>query len=104
MKVGSRQPTNWDIGPWRCVERPDDAGRATGMNRSQIEITGFAKTGGPLTKRITVAADGSLHSDGSACVMSVAGPAAPVRHARRIRRVHRSSWSQRSHRSRCSAR
>ena len=40
------------------------------MSRSQIEITGFAKSGGPLTKRITVAADGSLHSDGSACVMS----------------------------------
>jgi hypothetical protein len=40
------------------------------MNRSQIEITGFVKSGGPLTKRIVVAADGSLHSDGSACVMS----------------------------------
>jgi hypothetical protein len=41
------------------------------MNRSQVEITGFAKPGGPLTKRIKLAADGSLHSDGSACVMSV---------------------------------
>ena len=51
---------------------------ATSMNRNQIEITGFAKSGGPLTKRITVAADGSLHSDGSACVMS-AGSACRLR-------------------------
>ena len=35
-----------------------------------IEITGFIKKDGPLTKRISLAADGSLLSDGSACVMS----------------------------------
>lgn len=35
-----------------------------------IEITGFASDVGPLTKRIKLAADGSLISDGSACVMS----------------------------------
>ena len=35
-----------------------------------VEITTLTKAGGPLTKRITLAADGSLHSDGSACVMS----------------------------------
>jgi hypothetical protein len=35
-----------------------------------IEITALTKTGGPLTKRITLLQDGSLHSDGSACVMS----------------------------------
>ncbi len=35
-----------------------------------IEITRLVKTGGPLTKRITLAPDGSLHSDGTACVMS----------------------------------
>ena len=35
-----------------------------------IEITALTKTGGPLTKRIALAQDGSLHSDGSACVMS----------------------------------
>ncbi len=35
-----------------------------------IEITALAKTGGPLTKRITLAPDGSLHSDGSACIMA----------------------------------
>jgi hypothetical protein len=29
----------------------------------------FTKSGGPLTKSITLAADGSLKSDGSACVM-----------------------------------
>ncbi len=35
-----------------------------------IEITALTKIGGPLTKRITLLPDGSLHSDGSACVMS----------------------------------
>src|SRR4051794_31102532 len=35
-----------------------------------IEITVLTKTGGPLTKRISLAPDGSLCSDGSACVMS----------------------------------
>jgi hypothetical protein len=35
-----------------------------------IEITSIAKTGGPLTKRISLAQDGSLKSDGSACVMT----------------------------------
>ncbi len=35
-----------------------------------IEITSLTKAGGPLTKRIALAPDGSLHSDGSACVMS----------------------------------
>ena len=35
-----------------------------------IEITTLTKTGGPLTKRISLASDGTLHSNGSACVMS----------------------------------
>lgn len=35
-----------------------------------IEITGLASSTGPLTKRISLAADGSLISDGSACVMA----------------------------------
>ena len=35
----------------------------------RIEITHIAKAGGPLAKRIFLAADGSLKSDGSACVM-----------------------------------
>jgi hypothetical protein len=34
------------------------------------EITAFTKTGGPLTKRISLAADGTIISDGSACVIS----------------------------------
>jgi hypothetical protein len=34
-----------------------------------IEITIFTKAGGPLTKRISLAADDSVKSDGSACVM-----------------------------------
>jgi hypothetical protein len=35
-----------------------------------MEVAIIAKGGGPLTKRISLAADGSLKSDGSACVMS----------------------------------
>ena len=35
-----------------------------------IEIIALAKEGGPLTKRISLTADGSLHSDGSGCVMA----------------------------------
>jgi hypothetical protein len=34
------------------------------------ELTLLRKSGGPLTKTISLAADGSVHSDGSACVMS----------------------------------
>jgi len=34
------------------------------------EITGFIKSGGPLTKKISLAKDGSIFSDGSGCVMS----------------------------------
>ena len=35
-----------------------------------MEVAIIAKSGGPLTKRISLAADGSLKSDGSGCVMS----------------------------------
>ena len=35
-----------------------------------IELTGFTKIGGPLTKRISLGANEALCSDGSACVMS----------------------------------
>ena len=35
-----------------------------------IEATGIAKAGGPLTKRISLAQDGTLLSDGSACIMA----------------------------------
>ncbi|MGC2415718.1 MAG: hypothetical protein WA459_23845 [Stellaceae bacterium] len=37
---------------------------------ASIEITGFRKKGGPLTKRIRLTDDGELLGDGSACVMS----------------------------------
>ena len=40
------------------------------MQASEITITLFAKSGGPLTKRISLNEDGSLVSDGSACVMA----------------------------------
>ncbi len=36
-----------------------------------FEVTGIAKAGGPLTKRISLNKDGKLISDGSACVMTV---------------------------------
>ena len=35
-----------------------------------LELVKFTKTGGPLTKRISLALDGTLVSDGSACVMA----------------------------------
>jgi hypothetical protein len=35
-----------------------------------IEITIFTKNGGPLTKRISLAPDGSVKSDGSGCLMA----------------------------------
>ncbi len=38
--------------------------------RRPVEITMLLKVGGPLTKRITLGPDGSLNSDGSACIMS----------------------------------
>jgi len=37
---------------------------------SAFELVGLTKAGGPLTKRISLAADGSLRSDGSACKMA----------------------------------
>jgi hypothetical protein len=37
---------------------------------SAVELTGFTKANGPLTKRISLAADGTVKSDGSACVMA----------------------------------
>jgi hypothetical protein len=40
------------------------------MKKHPIELTVFSKTGGPLTKRIGLAPDGSVHSDGSACLMA----------------------------------
>ena len=39
-------------------------------NSRNVEFTKFTKIGGPLTKRILLAPDGKLVSDGSACVMS----------------------------------
>ena len=41
-----------------------------GTNATSIELVVFSKTGGPLTKRITLTADGKIASDGSACTMA----------------------------------
>jgi hypothetical protein len=47
------------------------ADSSTGKAADKVaEITLFAKSGGILTKRISLAADGSVKSDGSACKMS----------------------------------
>ena len=35
-----------------------------------VELTKLTKVGGPLTKRISLAPDGTLKKDGSACVMA----------------------------------
>ena len=35
-----------------------------------IELAIFSKIGGPLTKRITLTADGKIASDGGACTMA----------------------------------
>ena len=45
---------------------------------TNLEITGIAKSSGPLTKRIFLGEDGGLISDGSACIMS-AGTARRLR-------------------------
>jgi hypothetical protein len=42
---------------------------ALGTLSNSIELTVFTKAGGPLTKRISLAANGSIVSDGSACTM-----------------------------------
>ncbi len=39
-------------------------------NAGGVEVTLFTKSGGPLTKRISLGADGKVTSDGSACTMS----------------------------------
>jgi hypothetical protein len=52
----------------RHASRPDSKG-ATGI-KALPEITVFVKSGGPLTKRISLSASGSVASDGSACLMS----------------------------------
>jgi hypothetical protein len=43
-----------------------------------MELTLFQKSGGPLTKRISLAKDGTIVRDGSACVMA-SGTAARVK-------------------------
>jgi hypothetical protein len=45
--------------------KPNDGGDAD----APIEITVFTKSGGPLSKRISLNGDGTVKSDGSACVM-----------------------------------
>src|SRR6516164_2538389 len=44
-------------------------GSCSMSNQCRIEITAFVKSGGPLSKRIALAPDGSVRSDGSACLM-----------------------------------
>ncbi len=44
--------------------------KAPGASDNKIEITLLTKTGGPLTKSISLNADGTIKSDGSACLMA----------------------------------
>ena len=44
--------------------------RDNSTHSTPCEITIFTKSDGPLTKRITLAADGTIISDASGCVMS----------------------------------
>src|SRR5262245_12603935 len=43
---------------------------SAGFGPMFAELTGFTKADGPLTKRISLAPDGTVKSDGSACVMA----------------------------------
>ena len=52
----------------RRASRPSSKGAAG--SKARPEITVFSKSGGPLTKCIALNADGSIHTDRSACVMS----------------------------------
>jgi hypothetical protein len=51
------------------ASRPN-SGNGSASKATKYEIVVFTKTGGPLTKRISLTADGSVFSDGSACIMS----------------------------------
>jgi hypothetical protein len=42
---------------------------ATAGTATMIEVAVLAKTGGPLTKRISLGPDGTIRCDGSACVI-----------------------------------
>ena len=54
----------------QLVDRRHNTERGGGLGMtSAFEIVCFAKTGGPLTKRISLNDDGSTKSDGSGCLM-----------------------------------
>src|SRR5262249_49917799 len=75
---GDELPPGAALGRWRLASpapaRPRPPAEATRERRRCVviasEITLFAKSRGPLTKRISMAPDGPLKSHGSACVMS----------------------------------
>jgi hypothetical protein len=59
----------------KAKSKSGDAGRpisgnGSASNAPKYEIILFTKTNGPLTKRISLTDDGSVFSDGSACIMS----------------------------------
>ena len=61
---------NTKIGKAGCRRPAKSCTRVDAKQAKPFEITVFSKTGGPLTKRVSLAPDGKLVSDGSACVMS----------------------------------
>src|SRR5262249_13952052 len=71
--VGVERSTPQGAGPVDAVVDPGSAARmapATGSSGMSAIITIFRKFGGPLTKQIRLAPDGSIISDGSACIMA----------------------------------
>jgi hypothetical protein len=52
------------------VQLPPRDDPTVAQAKTTVELTVFEKIGGPLTKVISLAADGSVHSDGSRCKMS----------------------------------
>jgi hypothetical protein len=52
-------------------KKSPDAGQGNGaQSPAQVELVVFTKEGGPLTKRISLNADGTVNSDGGACTMA----------------------------------
>ena len=56
-------------GQRKVLAGAEDIAMTANPTHQPIEITVFQKTGGPLTKRISLDRDGKVISDGSACVM-----------------------------------
>jgi hypothetical protein len=54
----------------KIVMQAAELAKAPPKVKPRLEITVFTKSGGPLTKHISLTANGSINSDGSACLMA----------------------------------